>query len=136
MILPTTGMAQHGRDPNDQTPTDVRIRLTFNRLVLTAVLYDNPSARDLVSLLPLSRDIEDYGSNEKIIRLPRKLTEDGSGPFTNERPGDLCYFKPWGNLALFYDDYEWDGLIRLGRFDNGFDALRVRGRYPVRIERI
>jgi len=70
------------------------------------------------------------------VRLPRKLTEDGSGPFGNEQPGDLCYFKPWGNLALFYDNYRWDGLIRLGRFDNSFDALLVRGEYPVRIERI
>lgn len=68
--------------------------------------------------------------------LPRKLTEEGSGPFGNERPGDLCYFKPWGNLALFYADYRWNGLIRLGRFDNGFDPLLVRGEYPVRIERI
>lgn len=39
-------------------------------------------------------DVEDYGKNEKIVYLPRKLTEEGSGPFGNERPGDLCYFNP------------------------------------------
>lgn len=136
MILPGIGRAQQGRDPNSQKPTDLRIRLTFNDLVLTATLYDNPSARDLVSMLPLNLRIEDYANNEKIVRLPRKLTEDGSGPFGNERPGDLCYFKPWGNLALFYGDYKWDGLIRLGRFEGGFEPLRVRGEYPVHIERI
>lgn len=134
--IPRVAIAQQGRDPNNREPSDVRIRLTFNGLVLTATLFDNPSARDLASLLPLELKIEDFGGNEKIVRLPRKLTEDGSGPFTNERPGDLCYFKPWGNLALFYADYRWDGLIRLGRFDNSFDALLVRGAYPVGIERI
>lgn len=134
--IPRVAIAQQGRDPNNREPSDVRIRLTFNGLVLTAMLYDNPSARDLASLLPLELKIEDFGGNEKIVRLPRKLTEDGSGPFTNERPGDLCYFKPWGNLALFYADYRWDGLIRLGRIDSSFDALRVRGAYPVGIERI
>jgi len=134
--LPPVVSAQQGGDPDSQEPTDVRIRLTFNGLMLTATLYDNASARDLASMLPLDLKIEDFGGNEKIVHLPRKLTEDGSGPFTNERPGDLCYFKPWGNLALFYADYHWDGLIRLGRFDNGFDALLVRGEYPVRIERI
>ncbi|CDZ31900.1 Blr6531 protein [Neorhizobium galegae bv. officinalis] len=134
--VPRVAIAQQGRDPNNQEPTDVRIGLTFNALVLTATLYDNPSARDLASMLPLDLKIEDFGGNEKIVRLPRKLTEDGSGPFTNERPGDLCYFKPWGNLALFYAEYRWDGLIRLGRFDSSFDALWVRGEYPVRIERI
>ncbi|MBB3444550.1 cyclophilin-like fold protein [Rhizobium sp. BK379] len=134
--IPRVAIAQQGRDPNNREPSDVRIRLTFNGLVLTATLYDTPSARDLASMLPLDLKIEDFGGNEKIVRLPRKLTEEASGPFTNERPGDLCYFKPWGNLALFYADYRWDGLIRLGRFDNSFDALLVRGEYPVRIERI
>jgi hypothetical protein len=103
---------------------------------LTATLYDNPTARDLVSLLPLDLKIQDYGRNEKIVHLPNKLTEEASGPFGNERPGDLCYFRPWGNLALFYDGYRWDGLIRLGRFEGGFDPLLVRGEFPIRIERI
>ncbi len=101
----------------------MRIRFTFNDRSLTATLYDNPTARDFASMLPSDLEIEDYGKNEKIVYLPRKLTEDGSGPFGNERPGDLRYFKPWGNLALFYDDYRWDGLIRLGRFDGGFEPL-------------
>jgi len=56
--------------------------------------------------------------------------------FGDEQPGDLCYFKLWGNLALFYADYKWDGLIRLGRFDDCFKPLLVRSEFPVRIERI
>ncbi|NNU37844.1 MFS transporter [Rhizobium sophorae] len=134
--MPLTARGLEGPDPANQEPTDVRIRIGFNKLTLTATLYDNPTARDLASLLPLDLKIEDYGRNEKIVHLPRKLTEEGSGPFGNEQPGDLCYFKPWGNLALFHADYRWDGLIRLGRFDNGFEPLLVRGAYPVRIERI
>ena len=135
-VTPITAQAQDGRDPASQEPTGVRIRLMFNGMTMTATLYDNPSARDLAAMLPLDLTIEDFGSNEKIVHLPRKLTEEGSGPFGNEQPGDLCYFKPWGNLALFYDDYRWDGLIRLGRFDGGFDPLQVHGEFPVRIERI
>jgi hypothetical protein len=134
--LPLAAHGQNGRDPAGQVSSDVRIRIAFNDLALTATLYDNPTARDLASMLPLALTIEDFGSNEKIVHLPRKLTEEGSGPFGNERPGDLCYFKPWGNLALFYADYRWDGLIRLGRFEGGFEPLRVRGKFPVRIERI
>lgn len=136
VALPVAARGQQARDLASQGTTDVRIRITFNDLSITATLYDNPSARDLNSMLPLDLRIEDFGRNEKIAHLPRKLTEDGSGPFGNERPGDLCYFKPWGNLALFYADYKWDDLIRLGRFDNSFDALLVRGEFPVRIERI
>ncbi len=42
------------------------------------MLYDNPSARDLASMLPLDLKIEDYGRNEKIVHLPRKLTEEAA----------------------------------------------------------
>ncbi len=119
-----------------QEPTDVKIRLTFGDHVMTATLYDNPSARDFASMLPLDLKIEDFGPNEKIAHLPRKLTVEGSNPFSNERPYDLCYYMPWGNLAMFYADYKHPGLVRLGRFDAGYEALHVPGEFPLRIERI
>jgi hypothetical protein len=55
-------------------------------------------------------------SAQKIAYLPRKLTEEGSGPFSNEAAGDFCYFAPWGNLVFYHAGYPyWKGLIRLGR---------------------
>jgi hypothetical protein len=137
VAVPRQSFAQQKNNPASQEPTDMRIRLTFNNRSMTATLYDNPSARDLVSLLPLDLTIDNYGNNEKIAYLPRKLTEEGSGPFGNEAPGDLCYFAPWGNLALFYAGYRWsEGLIRLGRFEGSFEPLLMRGKSPLRIERI
>jgi hypothetical protein len=113
----------------------MRLRLTFADQDFTATLEDNPSVRDLMSMLPLDLTISDYSTNEKIARLPRKLTEEGSGQFENEAVGDLCYFAPWGNLAMFHGSYRWSrGLIRLGRLDNGPAPLLVRGGHPLRIE--
>jgi hypothetical protein len=134
-VLPRLAVSQEGKHPANQEPTDMRIRMTFDGRTMTATLYDNPSARDFYSMLPLDLTIEDYSNNEKIAYLPRKLTEDGSGPFGNERPYDLCYFMPWGNLAMFYAYYRHPGLIRLGRFDEGYEALHVPGEFPLRIER-
>jgi hypothetical protein len=114
----------------------MKIRLTFGDHTMTATLYDNASARDFASLLPLDLEIKDFGSNEKIANLPRKLTVEGNEPFSNERPYDLCYYMPWGNLAMFYADYKHTGLVRLGRFDDGFEALHAPGEFPLRIERI
>ncbi|HVW57655.1 MAG TPA: cyclophilin-like fold protein [Rhizobiaceae bacterium] len=121
-----------------QGAAPMRIRISFNDQTMTATLEDNPSARDFASMLPLAKlTIDNYANNEKISYLPRKLTEEDSGPFGNERPGDLCYYAPWGNLALFYAGYRWSrGLIRLGRIDGGFDPLLVRGRFPLSIGRI
>lgn len=113
----------------------VRLRLVFADQDFTATLEDNPSARDLVSMLPLDLKITDYSTNEKIANLPRKLTEEGSGRFGGEAVGDLCYYAPWGNLAMFHGPYRWSrGLIRLGRLDRGAKPLLVRGEHPLRIE--
>ncbi|WLA67520.1 cyclophilin-like fold protein [Bradyrhizobium diazoefficiens] len=113
----------------------MRIRCAFDRHSFTVVLFDGPSARELVSRLPLDLAIEDYSTNEKIAYLPRKLTEDGGSPFADEAPGDLCYYAPWGNLVFFHDSYRYSkGLIRLGRLEDGIRPLLARGKYPLRIE--
>ena len=120
---------------NREGPAHMQIRCTFAGQVFTATLYDNQSARDFASALPLDLAIEDYSTNEKIAYLPRKLTEEGSEPFSNEQPGDLCYYAPWGNLAFFYAGYRYSrGLIRLGHLDAGFEPLLKRGKFPLRIE--
>ena len=75
----------------DQDEMTMRIRIEFNGASMTARLYDNPSARDLASMLPPDLMIDDYLNNEKTSYLPRKLTEEGAGPFGNEAPGDLAY---------------------------------------------
>lgn len=133
-ILPAPALSRNG--PNNKERTDLKIRLTFGKNTMLATLYDNPSARDFASMLPLDLKIADFGSNEKIAYLPRKLTVEGQGPFDNERPYDLCYYVPWGNLAMFYADYRHPGLVRLGRFDQGYEALHIPGEFPLRIERI
>lgn len=134
-VLPRLAHSQQGTDPANQEPTDMWIRMIFDGRTVTGTLYDNPSARDFFSMLPLDLTIQDFSTNEKIAHLPRKLTEEGSGPFGNEQPYDICYYTPWGNLALFYADYRHPGLIRLGRFHEGYEALHVCGEFPLRIER-
>ncbi|WP_454702223.1 cyclophilin-like fold protein [Agrobacterium burrii] len=134
IIVPGRAFSKSG--PNNQERTEVKIKLTSGENTMTAVLYDNPSARDFASMLPLDLRIADFSSNEKIAYLPRKLTVEGHGPFDNERPYDLCYYMPWGNLAMFYANYRHPGLIRLGRFEQGYEALHLPGEFPLRIERI
>ncbi|RVT71020.1 MFS transporter [Agrobacterium sp. CNPSo 2736] len=134
IILPRRAFSKSSR--NNQERSDLKIKLTFGENTMMATLYDNPSARDFASMLPLDLKIADFGSNEKIAYLPRKLTVEGHGPFNNERPYDLCYYMPWGNLAMFYADYRHPGLIRLGRFDEGYEALHIPGEFPLRIERV
>lgn len=134
-LMPKSVAGQVSKNHGPQTgKTNMRIRCAFNQLSFTATLFDNPSTRDLASILPLDLTIEDYADNEKIAYLPRKLTGDGSEPFSDEAPGDLCYYAPWGNLVFFYGSYRYSrGLIRLGRLDGGIRPLLTKGKFALRI---
>ena len=115
----------------------MRIRLTVDGKVMLATLLDNATARDLVSLLPLTLTLEDYASTEKISHLPRKLSTAGAPAGSDPSIGDITYYAPWGNLAIFYKDFGYaSGLITLGRFDSGIEALKVPGKLKVTIERV
>ncbi|WP_244564337.1 cyclophilin-like fold protein [Rhizobium sp. RU36D] len=115
----------------------MNVRFSFSDQNFTATLFDNVSARDFASMLPLEVEVSDYSTNEKIAYLPRKLNPEARGPFPNAAPGDLCYYIPWGNLALFHGDYiSTRDLIRLGRLDGGVTPLLERGTYPMRMTRI
>lgn len=113
----------------------MRIRCSFADQTFTYRLFDNPTTRDLVSLLPLDLTIEDFSSNEKLAYLPRRLDEGGLADYSDETPGDLCYFRGWGNLAFFHSAYAYRGdLIRLGRIEGGVEPLLVKGTFRLRIE--
>jgi hypothetical protein len=134
MALALPARAKSGT-ARDRTANLRRLRFVFADQNFTATLEDNPSARDLFSMLPLDLKVTDYATNEKIAYLPRKLSEKGSGRFDGEAVGDLCYYAPWGNLAMFHGSYRWSrGLIRLGRLDQGPAPLLVRGEHPLRVE--
>lgn len=113
----------------------MRLRCRFADQDFTYRLLDNPTVRDLVSLLPLELTIEDFSTNEKLSHLPRRLDEGGLADFADEAAGDLCYFRGWGNLAFFHGPYGYRGdLIRLGHIEGGVAPLLVRGEHPLRLD--
>src|SRR5512134_2112261 len=106
----------------------VKIRLTFDGKAVEATLLDNATARDLLSLLPMTLTLEDYASTEKIGYPPRKLWTAGPPAGVDPSVGDIAYYAPWGNLAIFYKDFGYSrGLIGVGRVDSGIEALSVPG---------
>ena len=120
-----------------QIQPTIRIRLDIGGQVLTATLFDNPTTRDLLSLLPLALTAKDFMSFEKLAYLPRKLTTQGAPASYTPAAGDVGYYDPWGNLAFFHD--KWNpspGLVLLGRFEGAIDVLRIKGDTPVRIAQV
>jgi hypothetical protein len=145
-LLGTAGMAcvdggeARGRQPTrvtgDRQVKAMKIRITIEGTTVAATLDDNKTATDFASLLPLTLTLEDYAATEKISDLPRKLSTQDAPPGHQPSAGEIAYYAPWGNLALFHRDFSYSaGLVRLGSIETGVELLRRPGPLRVTIER-
>ena len=117
-------------DRTNEVSTEVVVRINEQLMQVsdgehTAVfrLNDTSAAKSLFSLLPMTVDVEDYSSNEKIFYPAEALdTSDvveGSGG-----AGGLAYFSPWGNVVMYYGEFgEYPGLYILGEAVEGADQI-------------
>lgn len=113
----------------------MRIRLVVDGVTLAATLEDTAVARDFAAMLPLELTLEDYAATEKVSDLAKRLTTDGAPAGVTPEIGDIAYYAPWGNLALFYNAFRYSsGLVRLGKIESGVDVLRRPGRLAAKIE--
>src|SRR6266567_3185480 len=113
----------------------MKIRLKLDDKVITATLNDSKTARDFVSLLPLT--INDLFRREKFAHLPRAILEEGKRNHTYE-VGQVVYWSLGPDVAIFYrNDGERipnPGIIVIGKIDSGVAALDVAGSVKVTIE--
>lgn len=130
---PASAETRNAEPPKEATMT--RIHVIVGHATLSATLDDTPAGRDFATLLPLELVLSDYHATEKVADLPRKLdTTDAPARYT-PKAGDITYYAPWGNLAIFQKPFQTSrGLVRLGAFDGPIDALLKAGAIPVRIE--
>ncbi len=133
----TRAVSQQPSDPTPRRKAPVmKIQMSVDGIVIaTATLDSNDSARDFAALLPLNLVLKDYAATEKVADLPRALSTKGAPVGHKPSTGDIGYYAPWGNLAIYHKDFAFsDGLVRLGRLDSGLDAMRRPGPVAVRVE--
>lgn len=113
----------------------MKIRIIVDGTELSGMLEDNAAARDFAAMLPMDLTLEDYHGTEKIADLPSRLSTDGTPDGVDPDVGDITYFAPWGNLALFYRDFGYSrGLVWLGRIETGVERLAGHDALSARIE--
>lgn len=113
----------------------MKIKIEVDGTEITATLYNNATAKDLVSRLPLTVELEDYAGNEKIFYPKPKLATTGAPAGYQASKGDITYYSPWGDIAIFYKDFSYaSGLVSVGKIDgNGIDELLFKGSKKVTI---
>jgi hypothetical protein len=113
----------------------VTINIKVKDRVVSGTLNGSKAAQDFASLLPLSLTLNDYASTEKISDLPKRLSTEGAPPGFDPSAGDIAYYAPWGNLAIFYRDFRYSsGLVALGKLDSGVDMFTASGSMQVTVE--
>src|SRR5271165_759765 len=115
----------------------MKIDINISGKILTASLADNATARDFVSLLPLTVSMKDLFGREKYGDLPRALSE--SGPRKNQyEVGDIAYWSPDHQFAVYYhqdgESIPSPGIIPIAKIDAGSEAFNVSGSVKVTIE--
>ncbi|KZX21169.1 cyclophilin-like fold protein [Rathayibacter tanaceti] len=99
----------------DGTP----LTLTVGDRVVTARLNDTPAARALAEQLPLTLAFDDLNAVEKTAPLASPPSMAGMPSGDDPEVGDIGLWAPSGDLVLYYGDVGyWDGIARLGTFDD------------------
>lgn len=73
------------------------INVTCNGQTVTYELNDSLAARALYEQLPLTCDVESFGSNEQTFYPPEAL-DCSDAPLAEGGAGVLAYYEPWGDV--------------------------------------
>ncbi|WP_172120740.1 cyclophilin-like fold protein [Actinomyces faecalis] len=113
------------------------VTLVIDGRAVEAVVWDNPTGRDLLEQLPLTLQFSDYAGQEKLADLPRELTMEGMPRGDSPQVGDLGYYSPNGVLVIYTSKVGyWNGIARIGRVTGDLSVVTGQsGDFEVRIER-
>ena len=98
---------------------DMRIKLTNNNKTIIFLLNESPQSRAFYSQLPIKVSLQNYSTNEKIFSLEKRLPLE-NGIERGGKSGEIAYFSPWGNVAIYYGDFsQYRGLFVMGKAVEG-----------------
>ena len=124
-------------DLGQDTETPNTLTVQCGDAAVVFELNDSPAARSLAAQLPLTLEVQPFGSNEQTFYPPTALDTADTPAITSAQAGTLAYFAPWGDVVMFYDDFSGGsgGLYELGSAVEGIDALQgLNGTITIRVE--
>ena len=100
-----------------------QIAVTCGDVQVVYALNDSPAAQSLLSQLPLTVEVEDFSTNEKVFYPPQEL-DTANTPLAEGGAGTLAYYAPWGDVVLFYDSFSANSsLFELGEAVSGAENI-------------
>jgi hypothetical protein len=112
---------------NDSLKTDsLKLLITVGTKSFTATLYNNATASEFESRLPLTINMVELNGNEKYFDLPKSLPVNASNP-GRIQSGDLMLYGS-NTLVLFYKSFSTPySYTPLGRIENASELSAALG---------
>ena len=101
-----------------------RINVTDGAHSVTFELNETSAAQSLYGMLPITKEVQNYSTNEKIF-YPETAISYGSDGIEEDCPvGTLALFSPWGNVVMYYGAAsKYKGLYVLGHAVDGKEQI-------------
>ena len=103
----------------------MKMNVSANGGTVVFELNGSQASKDLYAQLPLTVELQNFSTNEKVFYPPEKL-ETSKTPLAKEGGGGtLAYYAPWGDVVMFYDSYSPNGsLYELGAAISGEELIQ------------
>lgn len=123
------GYTRSSASESEEETAGTQLSVTWGDNQVIYVLNDSPAAVSLLEQLPLTIEVEDYSTNEKIFYPPQELDiSDTPTASASSGAGTLAYYAPWGDVVMFYGDYnENPSLFELGQIISGEELVSQMG---------
>lgn len=114
---------QNTTETEEENVETSQISVTCGDMQVVYALNDSPAAQGLLSQLPLTVEVEDFSTNEKVFYPPQEL-DTSDTPLAEGGAGTLAYYAPWGDVVLFYDSFSANSsLFELGEAVSGAENI-------------
>ena len=114
---------QNTTETEEENVETSQISVTCGDMQVVYALNDSPAAQSLLSQLPLTVEVENFSTNEKVFYPPQEL-DTSDTPLAEGGAGTLAYYAPWGDVVLFYDSFSANGsLYELGEAVSGVENI-------------
>ncbi|TNE72430.1 hypothetical protein EP331_07280 [bacterium] len=109
----------HVQQLSEFQPKEIMSKISIGNQVFTVHFLDNETSKSLIERMPFTVDLEDYGGMEKIFFPKDGLNTKGAPDGAKPARGDIMYYAPWGDVAIFYKEFRFaSGLIPMGKIDH------------------
>ena len=123
-----------GGNEGNMNDKETKIKITVGNRTLTAIFYDNPTARAIIAKLPLTIPLSDLYAREMCYRFSESLPTDDVRT-TGYEVGEIIYWPPRHSFVIMYaQNGERFSMQKVGRIDSGVEIFKQTGEVKVTLE--